>query len=272
LPAGAPQGLDQVQAYILVRRWYAGSAEARVQGLAGGLSGAQQREVAAMYHQERMSLLKATEALLWLGEGAPPAPPSIMQRRAAPQQHAGSRTQPRVCPPPRASPSPNQSVLPACGCLPGAVSDAGPYAEVLESTLGALLGAGLEDATSRSLGASLGDEAGQGAAAQPLALAGAAPMASPLEAGAGGSARRALLEQEASLERCTLLTVLILIFYHPRRAGRGSRRQGQWLPQDRDVAAAWRQHVRPGMPTPPPGDGKPCARAALPDGPAGTRT
>lgn len=65
------QGLDEVQSYILLRRWAAGAAGAAGGSLPPtGLSGTQLAELGEAYCRERLCLLKATEGLLWLGEGA----------------------------------------------------------------------------------------------------------------------------------------------------------------------------------------------------------
>lgn len=85
--------LDEVQAYILLRRWVAKAGTAGGAGAAGGvgsaftgsgsagsvpsglavqpgagLTPAQRLEVAQLYHSERLKLLKSIENLLWEGE------------------------------------------------------------------------------------------------------------------------------------------------------------------------------------------------------------
>ena len=64
----SPQSLDEVQAYVLLRRWLA-----QQKGIALGketlvLAPEHRRDVAAFYAHERSNLLKSTEELLWLGE------------------------------------------------------------------------------------------------------------------------------------------------------------------------------------------------------------
>lgn len=71
--------LDEVQAYLLLRRWLAAQAPATgapagASALAalragGGLRPEHRAAVAALFWQERLSLLQAVEGLLWLGEG-----------------------------------------------------------------------------------------------------------------------------------------------------------------------------------------------------------
>ncbi len=75
--------LDEVQAYILLRRWVAKAGTAGASGGPGGafaggggivvqpgagLTPAQRLEVAQLYHAERLKLLKSIENLLWEGE------------------------------------------------------------------------------------------------------------------------------------------------------------------------------------------------------------
>lgn len=72
--------LDEVQAYVLLRRWATKAGPAALAPAGGGgavgggaaavvsLSPAQRLAVAQMYWQERLLLLKAIEDLLWEGE------------------------------------------------------------------------------------------------------------------------------------------------------------------------------------------------------------
>lgn len=68
--------LDEVQAYILLRRWVAKAGPGALEGGAagagappgGGLSPSQRLAVAQLYWGERLHLLKAIEDLLWEGE------------------------------------------------------------------------------------------------------------------------------------------------------------------------------------------------------------
>ena len=61
----AVQDLDEVQAHILLKRWVGPGNTLPP----AGLTAAQCAELADLYARERMCLLKATETLLWLGEG-----------------------------------------------------------------------------------------------------------------------------------------------------------------------------------------------------------
>ena len=65
--------LDEVQSYILLRRWVAKAGAGALEGgpgapPGGGLAPAQRLAVAQLYWSERLHLLKATEDLLWEGE------------------------------------------------------------------------------------------------------------------------------------------------------------------------------------------------------------
>ncbi|PRW56624.1 Nucleoporin NUP188 like isoform B [Chlorella sorokiniana] len=199
--------LDEVQAYILLRRWVAkigtsaapggrgsganGSAAAGAAGAAGAaaispgatLAPAQRLAVAQLYWAERLHLLKAIEELLWKGE-----------------------------------------------CV-----GSGPLLDVIEGCLSRLLAESLEDSTFQALQANLqGSDSPAGAAglalpaaasAGALAPAAVAPQSLALAAFPGGTggaaaASAALAEGRAlaaAQERCSLLNILALIYYHPRK-------------------------------------------------------
>lgn len=124
---------------------------------------------------------------------------------------------------------------------PGA--EGGPLLDVIEGCLSRLLEASLEDSTFQALQANLqGGDSGSAAGAAGLALpagsVGSAPAPSaavaqqslalaPLgaaqrggAAGGAAAAAAALAEgrmQAAAMERCSLLNILTLIYYHPRK-------------------------------------------------------
>ncbi|KAL4443613.1 hypothetical protein ABPG75_011350 [Micractinium tetrahymenae] len=205
--------LDEVQAYVLLRRWVAKAGAAGAAGAAGGAAGpgagsgaavgaapggvaiqpgaslapAQLLEVAQLYHSERLKLLKSIEDLLWEGERA----------------------------------------------------EGGPLLEVIEGTLGKLLEQSLEDTTFQALranlepapaggagtGTSAGAAIGSSGTAQTAIMIGGFGGSTPGGAGGGGggaaaSAAASLAEARAlgaAAERCSLLSILILIYYHPRK-------------------------------------------------------
>ncbi|KAI3428139.1 hypothetical protein D9Q98_006522 [Chlorella vulgaris] len=191
LDVSAMLALDEVQAYILLRRWVAKAGTQALLPAAGGTAGGgaaagaslspdQRLEVAQLYSGERLYLLKSVEGLLWEGE--------------------------RV--------------------------EGGPLLDVIEGTLASLLDANLEDTIFTSLQANLHALAGAATntarvAAAPLPISlGALSMATLAGRGAGGqggsaaAATVALAEavlHAATVERCSLLHILILIYYHPRK-------------------------------------------------------
>lgn len=83
LELSAALGLDEVQAYLLLRRWLASQAPpAAAAGGAGTAAGPlaelkaggslrpeHRAALAVLFWQERLSLLQSVEGLLWLGEG-----------------------------------------------------------------------------------------------------------------------------------------------------------------------------------------------------------
>lgn len=125
-------------------------------------------------------------------------------------------------------------------CSAGA--EGGPLLDVIEGCLSRLLEESLEDSTFQALQANLqGGDSGSTAGAAGLALPGGssagalapspvAPQSLALAAftggraggGAGGAAAAAAALAEgralaAALERCSLLNILTLIYYHPRK-------------------------------------------------------
>ena len=248
--------LDEVQAYILLRRWVAKAGPQAVlpagAAAAGGggasLSPDQRVEVVQLYYAERLYLLKSIESLLWEGEReccraagcrlpgpgclltchlslstrllrlAPGLPMTAWEcyvatgaAACAVSQPCSRQCRPRPSPPPRA-------------CLP-AGAEGGPLLDVIEGTLSSLLGANLEDATFQALRANLEAAALVGGpAAAAAASAALAPVAIAAFGGAGGGSAGAVAAavadakaNAAAVERCSLLHILILIYYHPRK-------------------------------------------------------
>ncbi len=81
-------GLDEIQAYFLLRRWWVSSAASRATGTTGGLRAAsegvggstslspsQRYDIVQQYNQERHYLLKSIETLLYMGECECTRPP-----------------------------------------------------------------------------------------------------------------------------------------------------------------------------------------------------
>ena len=118
-------------------------------------------------------------------------------------------------------------------------SEPGAFSDGVEATLSSMLDAGLEDATFQALEANLTPgSSGGGGGALPLPGApstAAAPFSQPLAlSGRGGHGRQLAMfsartvgarpravsagqDDGGALERCSLLNILILIYYHPRR-------------------------------------------------------
>lgn len=169
-PTIAVQDLDEVQTYILLRRWYRQTAAALPSGgstardgssilVHGRLSGDQLKSLALSYSQERLCLLQSLEDLLWLGEG---------------------------------------------------VMGDGPFVEAVESTLSALLEAspGMEESSYRALAANLGSDDATTAAGSSSAGLGPA---------GGWPACGIDVQGTRAAERNILLTILALIYFHPRQ-------------------------------------------------------
>jgi nuclear pore complex protein Nup188 len=187
--------LDEVQTHILLRRWLAASSTkpqpynnnhvspSLHQHQRGDdyLNQSQAFAVARMYYEERLRLLKAIEKLLWLGEG---------------------------------------------------VAGDGAFLDSVESTLAALLSGGeadnLEQATVDALTLNLtrgggavssnshdGTPDGDGDA---LALVSSLSNLGPPPLSYSSLSPDRLRSSHLILERCTLLNILMLVYYHPRRA------------------------------------------------------
>lgn len=164
--------LDEVQAYILLRRWLAElDSDAAAHFIRQSkILQEQAEELAAAYFGERLRLLKGLEKLLWLGEG---------------------------------------------------VAGEGPFLRVIETLLSDLLKQGLEEVTTEALHANFRKSK--------LQLAGKWQGASmALAGGLGGERIRldSILElksQHVQLERCALLNIMLLIYYHPRKLCTPSR-------------------------------------------------
>jgi hypothetical protein len=201
------QNMDEVQAYILLRRWYRRQLQSNaVHGDStylgeqqdvplrdGRVSPEELRGVASFYFQERLCLLQSLEGLLWAGEGA-----------------AGE----------------------------------GPFANVVEDTLAELLSSSpdIEDAAVASLKANLERSADRAHAHG--AVGGTPSMATTTSSAAAASAAvQDLQEEAAASERNVLMTILALIYFHPRK---------QCTPQRfLELARSLRQHVF-SLPLPPP--------------------
>lgn len=160
------QNLDEVQAYILLRRWYrqaAGNSPSTAAGtllVDGQISPSQLRDVAVLYSQERLCLLQSLEDLLWLGEGA---------------------------------------------------SGEGPFGDAVEETLVALVDAspGLEEVTIQSLKENLEGSTGSSSSVSSSSVVSYASNRSIVAALSE--------EEEGAPERNVMLTILMLIYFHPRK-------------------------------------------------------
>ncbi|PSC72509.1 exostosin-like glycosyltransferase isoform B [Micractinium conductrix] len=183
--------LDEVQAYVLLRRWVAkaggggggGGASAAQAVITPGapLSPAQRLEVAQLYFSERLCLLKSIEDLLWEGE--------------------------------RAEGGPLLDVIE--GTLQALLE------QLLEDTTFQALQANLQPPAAGSANGSNGGAAGAVVAAaaspSPLVLAAYAGGGSGSTAAAAAAALADARAATAAAERCCLLNILILIYYHPRK-------------------------------------------------------
>ena len=277
--------LDEVQAYVLLRRWLVATAQVQGAGAAaallrgGSVDGAGvagggrlppevKQRLAELYWQERLSLLQAVEGLLWLGEGECGAGPFVCGVCAATAGCRGTGASCGLgrihCGTPLAvghycPPTFSGTATPSCwapGPPPTGI-DAGPCTEVIETALSSLLEQGLEESTFRSLQESLeglvpgagstsgGSTAGGGGAGGSSSSAGAlgallpafggfglagSSLATAAGGGGGGTGSGAALAasppsavalrqraEEAALERNSLLNILVLIYYHPRK-------------------------------------------------------
>ena len=188
--------LDEVQTHILLRRWLAASSSkpqpynnnnvsSSLQQHQRGddyLNQSQAFAVARMYYEERLRLLKAIEKLLWLGEG---------------------------------------------------VAGDGAFLDSVESTLASILSGGkannLEQATVDALTLNLtrgGGAVSNGGSSNSYygtpdgdALALVSPLSNlgPPPSSYYSLSPERLKSSHLILERCTLLNILMLVYYHPRR-------------------------------------------------------
>lgn len=262
--------LDEVQAYILLRRWVAKAGAAGGAGVAGGTAGAfpggagaapariavqpgaslspaQRLEVAQLYHAERLWLLKSIENLLWEGErelhpaprlaliccllsciSACPRPPAALVcgtgLLAHPHAPAQAHPPPWPATPTACTKACAESGAPRWRC-PFAGAEGGPLLDVIEGALGKLLEQSLEDTAFQALQSNLEPAPTDGAAT----AGGSANRQTAITLGAfgggapgwGAAATAAALAEAKALgtaaECCSLLSILILIYYHPRK-------------------------------------------------------
>jgi hypothetical protein len=233
LDVSAMLALDEVQAYILLRRWVAKAGTQALLPAAGGTAGGgaaagaslspdQRLEVAQLYSGERLYLLKSVEGLLWEGEREWACCCCCIDGCVIGCHLSVAGLHSAHC---------TDTTGLAFPMHPAGV-EGGPLLDVIEGTLASLLDANLEDTTFTSLQANLHALAGAAtntarAAAAPLPISlGALSMATLAGRGAGGqggsaaAATVALAEavlHAATVERCSLLHILILIYYHPRK-------------------------------------------------------
>lgn len=171
------QGLDEIQSYILLRRWYFlkvslnndpkrnedPTSLENCKPLEGGkVDFKELTEIARIYFEERLYLLRSLEELLWVGEG---------------------------------------------------IAGEGPFADVIEQNLGKLLSKdhNIEETTTQCLIENLkeiSDTKKSSGIFAPVSLENAAAMRNAIQQ----------LKEDASIqERNTMLTILQIIYFHPRK-------------------------------------------------------